>query len=130
MGWQADFTLKANLVQRDIVLYETELRRQEKGEVKAETVLDRVFQVLRGIGMTVNANTEAGQQLKAAIKAEWIMSPVCKIETVTDEKTKASETRFVLDGVNVDDLHPGKVRWYGARVVEAYNDAVRIPDPN
>lgn len=130
MSWQKDFTLKTNLLQRDLVLYETELRRQEKVEVKSETVLDRVFQVLRGIGMTVNANTEAGQQLKAAIKAEWIITPACKIETVTDEKTKVTETRFVFDGLNVDDMHPGKVRWYGAQVVNAYNEAVKIPDPN
>lgn len=130
MSWQADFQLKSQLVQRDIVNYETELRRQEKDSVKTDTVLDRVFQVLRAMGMTVNANIEAGQQLKAALRAEWVVSPVGRIETVIDEKTKASETRYLLNGVNVDELHPGKVRWYGAQVTAAYNDALRIPDPN
>lgn len=129
-NWQADFTLKSNLVQRDIEFYEIELRKHEKDAVKVDTILDRVFQVVRAIGMTVNANVEAAQQLKAAIKAGWVLAPSCRVETVLNEMTKTGETRYFMDGVQVEDLHAGKVRWYGAKINKAYNEAVAIPDPN
>lgn len=64
--------------------------------------------------------------LQAAIEAGWILSPPCSWEDVTtaDGKTRR---RYLFDGVEVDDLLPSEVAYYGTLVLAHFEDATRIP---
>lgn len=128
-GWQAAFQLKTPLVQKDVYAFETQLRLFEKTAPSVDTLLERVFKILSQMGYTTMQNIEAEHHLKAAIRAGWVESPACEVAEVTGNGGRKS-IRYLIEGVNVDELHPGKVRWYGARVSAAYHTAVEIPDPN
>lgn len=127
--WQKDFTLKAIETQAQVYAFESELRQQEQRAPKLEDILTRTFQALRGLGMIPVANIEAEHHLRAGIKAGWIAMPTAEIAEITDSNGR-KRVSYQLDGKDVSDLHPGKVRWYGQRLLEAYNAAVAIPDPN
>lgn len=129
-NWQEVFALKADLRQKDLYAFETELRLLEKGAPSINTVVSQSLQVMRTIGMTVDTSIESEHHLKAAIKAGWIESPLCEIATVSPNGTGKQTTRYFFAGQNVDEMHPGKVRWYGRQVNVAYQKAVEIPDPN
>jgi len=131
-NWQTDFKLKTALLQRDVYAFETELRILEKSAPGVDTVLERVFQVLRTLGMTVDSNIETEHNLKAAIRAGWILAPLCEVAEISPNGrlTARKQTRYLFDDQNVDEMHPGKVRWYGREIIAAYNKAVEIPDPN
>lgn len=128
-NWQTAFKLKAPLVQRDVYTFETQLRQFEKTAPSVDTLLERVFKILSQMGYTTLQNIEAEHHLKAAIKAGWVTAPACEVAEVTGNGGRKS-VRYLVDGVNVDEMHPGKVRWYGARVSAAYHQAVEVPDPN
>jgi hypothetical protein len=103
MGWQDDFKLKSDLFQRDIV--------------KFELAISKYAMIYSA------ANLVAANFLKAAIEAEWVVSPPCEVGEFAGDK------RYYYDGVDVDDMHPGKLRWIGDRAASAYNEAVSAP-PN
>lgn len=129
-SWKEAFHLKADLRQKDVYAFEGALREQETKAPTLENVISRAFQVLRAVGMTIEANIESEHHLKAAIRAGWIESPLCEVAEVSLNGTGRKTVRFFVDGVNVDELHPGQVRWYGKQVQTAYNRAVEDPDPN
>lgn len=129
-NWQEAFAIKADLVQGDIYKFESELRLLEKSTPGVDTVLDRVSQILRSMGMTVESNIETEHNLKAAIRAGWIENPTCEIAEISANGSGKKSTRYLFAGTNVDEMHPGKVRWYGRQIIQAYNAAVEIPDPN
>ena len=125
-NWQTDFKVKPGLVQKDVYVYETALRVFEKEAPSVDTIISRVSQVLRASGFTLMSSIEAEHYLKSAVKAGWIESPECEIVTVEGK----GEKRYMVDGVNVDDLHAGKVKWYGVQINRAHQEATEYPDPN
>lgn len=127
--WQKDFKLKQDLRQREVYAFENELRQQERLAPTLENIITRTFQVLQGLGMTVGANIESEQYLKAALKAGWIETPACEVARITGAD-KRERTVFLLGGVDIDEMHPGKVRWYGRQISALYNLAVAPPDQN
>lgn len=129
-NWQTAFVLKSDLRQKDVYSFESELRRLEQTAPNLETVLSKAFQIMRALGMNINSNIETEQQLKAAIKADWIETPQCEIATISPNGTGKARTVYLFGSENVDEMHPGRVRWYGQRVNEHYNHATEIPDPN
>lgn len=129
-NWQTAFALKPDLRQKDIYTFESELRLLEQGKPTLEAVLSKAFQIMRSLGMNINSNIETEHQLKAAIKADWVTSPQCEIATISPNGTGRARTVYLFAGENVDEMHPGKVRWYGQRINEHYSAAVQPPDPN
>lgn len=128
-NWQTAFALKTPLVQKDVYTFETHLRQFEKTAPSVDTLLERVFKILSQMGYTTLQNIEAEHHLKAAIRAGWVTGPACEVAEVTGNGGRKS-TRYLVAGENLDEMHPGKVRWYGAQVSAAYHRAVEIPDPN
>jgi hypothetical protein len=98
--WQKKFKLKKNLVELDIEKLEKELI------------------LLPRLALT---NTAMASKLKAAIAAGWVEEPDCEAGDFGDEK------RYFYDGVNIDEMKPGAVRWLGTQIDNAYSDAVEIP---
>lgn len=70
------------------------------------------------------SNVLAGHALKGAIKSGWLDAEAAEVLTTADGKE-----RFELAGEDVDDMHPGKVRWYGMRIMALYTKWV-TPPPN
>ena len=104
-SWKDSFKLRDDLRQRDVYAFETNVNK---------------LGGLREDGASIRAVTA----LKAAIEAGWLVAPVS--EVLRDSKNRA---RHFIDGEDVDDMHAGKVLFYGARVVNAYTSAISIP-PN
>lgn len=128
MSWQKVFELHPIEKQGQVYAFENALRVLDPRPATPQTVLEIVFNTLQNMGFVVNASVEAEHNLRAAIKAGWIKTPLCEVETV--QNGKGTKQRYLFEGVEVEDLHPGKVRWYGARIREAYQKAIEIPDPN
>lgn len=128
-NWQTAFKLKPIEKQAQVYAFESELRAQEKRAPALDDLLTRTFQVLRGVGMTIHSSIEAEHHLRAAIKAGWLESPRAEIARITGADN-LERVAYLLDGVEVGDLKPGKVRWYGERIQAAYNAATATPDPN
>lgn len=103
--WKDEFQLRGDLKQRDVYAFEDAMH------------------TLGGFSRD-GSNILAGHALKAAIEAGWVAEPPS--EVLTDAQGKK---RHHLDGIDVDDMHPGKVRWYGLRIVAHYSQAV-APPPN
>lgn len=104
-NWQAEFRLRADIRQRDMYAYTIQLNELGGVNVQGASVL-------------------ADHAVKAAIGAGWVETPTA--EVLTDPKGRR---RFHLAGVDIDDMHPGRVLWYGARVVQHYTKSLEIP-PN
>lgn len=106
VSWKDKFQLRGDLRQRDIYAFE---------------------QNVNTLGGFSNDGTNilAAHALKAAIEAGWLADPDSG-DVLTDSK---GAQRFEMDGEDVDDMHPGKVRWYGMRVVAHYSQMV-APPPN
>lgn len=105
-SWKDSFKLRDDLRQRDVYAFETDVN------------------TLGGFSKD-GSNILAAHALKAAISAGWLADPDSG-EVLTDSK---GESRYHLNGEDVDDLHAGKVRWFGLRVVAHYSKAV-APPPN
>ena len=105
-SWKDEFKLRDDLVQRDIYAFESNVAE------------------LGGFS-TDGSNILAAHALKAAIDAGWLADPDSG-EVLTDSK---GDKRHMLNKIDVDDMHPGKVRWYGLRIVAHYSKAV-APPPN
>lgn len=129
-NWQTAFRLIRLEHQKHIYAFESELRLLDKNAPTLQTVVSQSLQVMRSIGMTVDSSIESEHHLKAAIKAGWIKNPICEIATVSPNGTGKQTTRYFFAGENVDEMHPGKVRWYGRQIQLAHDAAVEIPDPN
>jgi hypothetical protein len=127
-NWQTEFIIKPIEKQGQVYAYETELRTLDKETVTAGGIIQQAFQILREMGFSTTSNIETGNQLKAAIKAGWIESPACDVEIV--QNGRGRETRYLFAGASVEELHPGRVRWYGSQIDAAFSRAVEIPDPN
>ena len=98
--WQKGFKLKKNLVELDIENLEKALIEMPR------------------IALT---NTARASKLKAAIAANWVVEPQCEVGNFEGEK------RYFYDGKNIDDMHPGAIRWLGDQVEDAYVEATEIP---
>lgn len=98
--WQQEFKLKKELVELDIEKLEKEL-----------------------IGLPLRAltNTANASKLKAAIAAGWVVAPACEVGEFKGEK------RYYYAKKDIDEMHPGAVRWLGAQIDKAYNEATEIP---
>lgn len=105
LSWKEQFALKSDLRQRDVYAFETAVN------------------TLGGFSKD-GSNILADHALKAAIEAGWLVGPASEVL-----RDAAGKPRYFLGGEQVDDLHPGKVRWYGLRVVAHYSAAV-APPPN
>jgi len=98
--WQKSFKLKQNLVELDIENLESALIDMPR------------------IALT---NTSNASKLKAAISAGWIVEPPCEVGNFEGEK------RYFYNGQNIDEMHPGAVRWLGSQIDNAYVEATEIP---
>lgn len=105
-SWQDQFKLRDDLRQRDVYAFEKDVNTLGGFSTEGTQIL-------------------AAHALKAAISAGWLADPDSG-DVLTDSK---SVRRYHLHGEDVDDLHPGKVRWYGMRVMAHYTRAV-TPPPN
>jgi hypothetical protein len=104
-GWQDRFKIRADLVQADVYAFE------------------KTAYTLGGL-TTGGYNMRAAHALKAAIEAGWLVEPAAEVL-----KDARGQARYLLAGENVDQMHGGKVLWYGARVTEHYTAAITVP-PN
>jgi hypothetical protein len=98
--WQKEFTIKPNLLQKDFEAFE---------------------QVLYAFDTRLLGNSGSGCSLKAAISAGWIEKPDCETGVFDGEK------RYFYAGKNVDELHPGAVRWLGIQIDNYYNNKTIVP---
>jgi len=104
-SWKDQFKLRGDLRQRDVYAFETNAHK------------------LGGLDIAGNI-IRASHALKAAIEAGWLVAPTSEVL-----QTSGGEKRYHIDGEDVDDLHAGKVLYYGAKVIEAYVTAITVP-PN
>ncbi len=104
-SWKELFKLRGDLRQRDVYAFELNVN------------------LLGGFSRD-GSNILAAHALKAAIEAGWIADQSSEVL-----KTSGGEKRYYVAGEDVDDMHPGKVRWYGLKVVAHYTEAV-TPPPN
>lgn len=107
--WKKDFALKEQLTQGDFEALEMALLD-----------MPRIVAMLRNSDMSV----AHGAYLRAAIQAEWIVSPECK--AMLDEKSK--ERTHFYDGKDIDEMHPAVVRWLGQFVIDRH-DSIISEDP-
>lgn len=98
--WQKEFKLKQDLVELDVENIERELIKFPRYTLK---------------------QAGAAASLKAAIEAGWVEAPECEVGEYEGEK------RYFYDGKNIDEMHPGAVRWLGERVDELYREVTQIP---
>jgi len=108
--WQAAFTIKADLREKDVVALE-----------KASTAIPHI--ILAGTNSYVEA------YLCAAIEAGWIEAPETRFEEVTLKKDgrKVTQKRYFYADKDVSDMHPGAVRWLGEQVIGRYNEVTAVP---
>lgn len=104
-SWKDEFQLRADLKQRDVYAFEENVHK------------------LGGFSQN-GSNILASHALKAAIDAGWLEAPASEVL-----QTSGGEKRYYIAGEDVDDMHPGKVRWFGLRIVGHYSAAVQ-PPPN
>jgi hypothetical protein len=98
--WQKEFKVKEGLVELDIESLEKELMLMPR------------------LALT---NTARASKLKAAIAAGWIVSPACEVGDFEGKK------RYFYNGQNIDEMHPGAVRWLGDQIDDIYDEATQIP---
>lgn len=103
--WQEAFKLRDGLVQADVYVFEKVVN--DLGGFKGD-----------------GASITADHALKAAIEAGWLAEPAGEVL-----KDKAGKSRHFLAGEKVDEMHPGKVRWYGGRIIDHYI-VTTTPPPN
>lgn len=109
--WQAEFTLKNDLREKDVIALE-----------KAAVAIPHVL-----ISAT-NSYVEA--YLCAAIEAGWIEAPEVRFEEVKrkgENGRSITEKRYYYDGKDVGEMHPGAVRWLGQEVISRYSEATTVP---
>ena len=123
-SWQADFKLKEDLRQRDVYAFEQALYEFERALQNSlgETQMARIAQRI-GLQM-LPPNVWGAHALKAAIQAGWIERPEAEVLN----KTNGTKV-YHYDGADVEELHAGKVRWYGDLIAGHYNSLVS-PPPN
>ena len=100
------FVLRDDILQRDVVTW------------------NRVYV---GYGPVVARADERQAALQAAIAAGWIVSPETRAEEVTDIMTGATATRYLFDGVLVDDLTPAEVNYYGGLCSRKFDALMSLP---
>lgn len=98
--WQKEFKVKENLVELDIENIERELVRMP---------------------LMALTNTAKASKLKAAIAAGWIVAPPCEVGEFEGAK------RYFYNKQNIDEMHPGAVRWLGDRIDNIYSEATEVP---
>ena len=124
-SWKEAFALRDDLRQRDVYAFEAAVSALGGFSKDGSSIL-------------------AGHALKAAIEAGWLAAPASevlqmpdgtkgvfqKLDGTSEVLQKLDGTkRYFVEGVDVDDLHPGKVRWYGTRIIDHYARSV-TPPPN
>ena len=104
-SWKDQIKLRGDLRQRDVYAFEQCVNSLGGFNQEGSSIL-------------------AGHALKAAVAAGWLADP--DSEVLRDAKGNA---RHFIAGEDVDDMHPGKVRYFGLRIVGHYTAAV-TPPPN
>lgn len=104
-SWKDLLKLRDDLRQRDIYAFESNVH------------------ALGGFSKD-GSNILADHALKGAIEAGWLDAEAAEVLT-----TAGGDKRYYLNGENIDDLHAGKVRWYGLKIIAHYSNAV-TPPPN
>ena len=110
-------------VERDVFGREFEL----KGEILQEDVekYTRAFMEFKPLG----AGEMRGAELKAAIRAGWIVKPACAALEEYDLGTGKRTVRYVFDGVEVGKLRAREVIHYARLVTARYVEETEVPDP-
>jgi hypothetical protein len=108
--WQQEFTIKADLREKDVVALE-----------RAAAAIPHI------ILSATNSYNEA--YLCAAIEAGWIEAPETKFEEVKRKENgrAITEKRYYYGDKEVGDIHPGAVRWLGQEVIGRYNEVTAVP---
>lgn len=101
-----EFRLRGGLVQRDVEAW------------------NRVYVELRPVGVA----EQRGAQLRAGIVAGWIESPATAAEQRVDLESGRTWVVYLFDGVEVGDMPPVQVAYYGRACERAFYQATRIPD--
>lgn len=70
---------------------------------------------------------ERQASLEAAIEAGWIESPATRYEDVTVNGNLKTERRYYFDGVEVGDMLPAEVYFYGLQISRHFDAAVAVP---
>lgn len=65
--------------------------------------------------------------LQAAIEAGWIEAPAVVAEEVIDMATGARSRRYLFDGVEVGEMRPSEVNYYGMLCSRAFDAVMAIP---
>lgn len=78
----------------------------------------------------VGFGEQRSAELKAAIVAGWIVSPVCAAEEVSDLVKGTKTRRYVFDGVEVGKLRAREVYYYARLVSQRYIEETGPADPN
>lgn len=104
-SWKEKLALRDDLRQRDVYAFEENVN------------------ALGGFSKD-GSNILAGHALKGAIAAGWLDAEAAEVLT-----TAGGDKRYELNGEDVDDMHPGKVRWYGLKIIAHYSKWV-TPPPN
>lgn len=132
--WQKAFLLKTDLRQRDVYTFEKAIRAFESRDTglsanPQQLIVESVMRAFTNLSPT-GANITNEHMLKAAIEAGWIEAPEAKTGQFSANGISVTAGKhYFLGGEDVDDMHPGKVRWYGQQVARVYNRAVEAP-PN
>jgi len=79
-----------------------------------------------GYGSRTALADERQAALQAAIEAGWIVSPECSYEDVVTDGMKPKR-RYFFDGVQVDDLTPAEVNYYGSLCSAQFDRLMSIP---
>jgi hypothetical protein len=98
--WQKEFQLKDNLTQFDFEAFETALTKMP------------LTLLLRKTGSSLSS----GAMLRAAIRADWIISPDCR--AMIDEKN--GEAAYFYAGKDINQMHPAVVSWLGEKIDKKY----------
>jgi len=104
-AWQKDFTLKDPLLEIDV-------------ENLERAIMDFPYATLRAAGIT---NLAAAATLKSAIAADWIVAPECEVGEFDGQK------RYFYAGKDIDEMHPGAVKWLGNQIDAAYTAVTFVP---
>ena len=85
---------------------------------------NRTYVQLRAVGLA----EQRGAQLRSAIAAGWITSPVTGMEERVDLETGRRWKVYLLDGVDVGKMRPVEVSFYGRQCERLFQAVTVVED--